>query len=92
MDIHTTVTTQDEITPSLPVYPGQVFNLSIALIGDMGGYVRYPLYVTVDSGELGDPLQQLQYTSATSCKNLSYSIFGNKKLTTMNFNFGNLLL
>ena len=47
---------QDEIT-GLSVYPGQVFNLSVALIGDMGGYVRYPLYVTVDSGELGNPLQ-----------------------------------
>ena len=36
--------------PDLSVYPGQVFGLNIAVVGDMNGLVEWSVYTTVDLG------------------------------------------
>ena len=56
-------------------YPGQVFELPLAALGDMNGLVKWPVYARIGIGcSLGSILQQSQNTDAKNCTNLQYSI------------------
>ena len=71
--------------PSLSVYPGQVFQISVAVYGDMKGFVRYPLSANVVPGQPGNELQSTQFTSTSQCSNFQYSILTNSSQTQLTF-------
>ena len=69
----------------LSVYPGQVFGLPVAALGDMNGFVRWQVYANVDEGVLSNELQHSQNTNATNCTSLKYSILSQNYKAAMHF-------
>ena len=68
-----------DFTPTLHVYPGELFEFSAAVLGDMNGLVSYSVQTFVGSlptgtgAKLGDR-QDLQTSSNRNCTNFIYSI------------------
>ena len=56
------------------VYPGQVFRLLVAALGDMNGLVEWPVYASVDPGKFGNEIQHSQTTNSEKCTYFQYSV------------------
>ena len=61
------------------VYPGEVFEIHLAALGDMDGFVQWPVYATINGGSLGNELQYTQNTNAERCTDLQYSVLSKEK-------------
>ena len=69
----------------LSVYPGQVFGLPIAVLGDMNGLVRWSVSAAVDPGEFSNEIQHSQNSNAERCTYFQYSILSKSNLATIAF-------
>ena len=58
------------------VYPGQLFEVEAALVGDMDGTAKGVIHAKLQGDEvtLGDSLQSVQQANLTTCTKLTYSI------------------
>ena len=74
---------QNETDINLSVYPGQYFSLPLALVGDLNGMVRGPIYAKLehklvqrisDNISLFDKLQAVQEVGVRNCTQLQYAI------------------
>ena len=64
------------------VYPGQLFNVSAALVGDMNGTTIGIIYAQVKnsgSANVGDSLQTVQQSELRNCTILQYSLVSHKQ-------------
>ena len=68
------------------VYPGQLFEVEAALVGDMNGTTNGVIHAKLlgDEVTLGDILQNVQQASLTNCTKLTYSI-SSRNVTSSTF-------
>ena len=67
-------------TFNISVYPGQLFQVPVATVGDMCGLISAPVLATVErqcSAKLGDELQYKQTANSRECSSFQYSIVTN---------------